>query len=362
MHKLSGKVGKQGLFATVVIGALSFFLTGCQEQEVAAAPSVEKARPARVMVVSEFDDLFTRTFTGRVDAVQTVDLAFQIPGKIIELPIIEGQHIAKGDLIAALDPTDYEIAWREAQVNYEQKKKDLKRYETLKNKDVISEGQYDKAKAAFDLAEVNLDKARQNLGYTKIVAPYDAIVTARKLDNYAIIGAGTSVARLQDVSEVRIDIDVPETLFSQATNSSVLTMTAKFPAVPDKEFQLEYREHTTEVDSVAQTYRVTLAMPNNVDFNILPGMSASVKVGLNSPLGNATAYFVPTSAIGAAADKTPFVWVVDDESKRVSRRSVAVGSILGSFVPILTGLKDGEMVVTAGVSHLLDNQLIAPKL
>lgn len=361
MQKLSGKVSIRGLSAAVVIGALSLALAGCQEQEVAAATDVEKARPARVMVVSEVDDLFTRTFTGRVDAVQTVDLAFQVAGKIVELPIAEGQKIAKGDLIAALDPTDYENAVREAQVNYEQKKKDLQRYETLKNKEVVSEGQFDKAKTAFDLAAVTLDKAKQNLGYTKIVAPYDAIVTARKLDTYAIIGSGTSVARLQDVSEVRIDIDVPETLFSQATEASVLKMTATFPAHPGKEFPLEYREHTTEVDAVAQTYRVTLGMQNDPDFNILPGMTASVKVRLNSPLGEAKAYFVPTSAIGAAADRSAYVWVVDSESKRVNRRPVVLGSVLGSFIPVLSGLKDGEMIVTAGVAHLLEDQLIAPK-
>lgn len=80
-------------------------------------------RPARVMVVSEVDDLFTRDFTGRVDAVQTVDLAFRVSGQLVELPVVEGQRIAKGDLIAALDPTDYENALREARVNFEQKKK-----------------------------------------------------------------------------------------------------------------------------------------------------------------------------------------------------------------------------------------------
>ncbi|AEV38534.1 efflux transporter, RND family, MFP subunit [Pseudovibrio sp. FO-BEG1] len=363
MQKISGKSRIGRLGAPIFVGALALLLASCQEQEIAEAPKTVAPRPARVMVVSEVDDLFTRNFTGRVDAVQTVDLAFRVSGQLVELPIVEGQRIAKGDLIAALDPTDYENALREAQVNYEQKKKDLQRFETLKDKQVISEGQYDNAKTAFDLADVTLDRAKQNLGYTKIVAPYDAIVTSRTLDNYAIINAGTSIARVQDVSEVRIDINVPETLFAQATESSVLKMTAEFPSHPGKVFPLEYREHSTEADMVAQTYRVTLAMDNDSGFNIIPGMTASVKVKLNSlDAAGATAFFVPTSAIGSAPDKSSYVWVVDESEKRVGRRKVLLGTVLGGFIPILSGLKDGEMIVTAGVSHLSENQQIVPKL
>lgn len=213
------------------------------------------------------------------------------------------------------------------------------------------------------MAEVTLDKAKQNLGYTKIVAPYDAVVSSRSLDNYAIINGGTSIARLQDVSEVRIDINVPETLFSQATESSILKMTAEFPSHPGKVFPLQYREHSTEADKVAQTYRVTLAMDNKGGFNIIPGMTASVKVSLNG-LGtrDETAFFVPTSAVGAAPDKSAYVWVVNPDDKRVTRRPVTLGTILGAFIPVLSGLKDGEMIVTAGVNHLDNNQLIIPKL
>ncbi|SDR37558.1 efflux RND transporter periplasmic adaptor subunit [Pseudovibrio sp. Tun.PSC04-5.I4] len=363
MQKISEnrRMGRRG--ATIFVGALAVLLAGCQEQDVAEAPKEAIVRPASVMIVSEIDDLSTRNFTGRVDAVQTVDLAFRVSGQLVELPVSDGQRVKKGDLIAALDPTDYENVVREAQVNYEQKKKDLKRFETLKNKQVISEGKYDGAKTAFDLAEVTLDKAKQNLGYTRIVAPYDAVVTSRSLDNYAIIKDGNSIVRLQDVSEVRIDINVPETLFSQATESSVLKMTAEFPSHPGKVFPLQYREHSTEADKVAQTYRVTLAMDNKSGFNIIPGMTASVKVSLNG-LGNRdeTAFFVPTSAVGAAPDKSAYVWVVNPDDKRVTRRSVTLGTILGAFIPVLSGLKDGEMIVTAGVSHLDNNQLIVPKL
>ncbi|GHB32659.1 hemolysin secretion protein D [Pseudovibrio japonicus] len=347
----------------VFVGALALLLASCQEKEVVEAAETVAPRPARVMVVSEVDDLFTRDFTGRVDAVQTVDLAFRVSGQLVELPVVEGQRIAKGDLIAALDPTDFENAVREAEVNYEQKKKDLKRYETLKNKQVISEGAYDNAKTAFDLAAVTLDKAQQNLGYTRIEAPYDAIVTSRLLDNYTIINGGTSIARVQDMSEVRINIDVPERLFAQATETSVLKMTAEFPSHPGKVFPLEYREHRTEADKVAQTYRVTLAVKDAAGYNIIPGMTASVKVKLNAlDEAHNTAFFVPTSAVGSSPDKTPYVWVVNEDEKRVGRRKVELGTVLGAYIPVLTGLNDGEMIVTAGVSHLSENQQIVPKL
>ncbi|WP_068314432.1 efflux RND transporter periplasmic adaptor subunit [Polycladidibacter hongkongensis] len=361
MLKLNKDMMKFGVIAALSLGGLGL-LAGCQKPASDANAATEAApRPAKVLQIVEQQGLYTRSFTGRVEAVQTVNMAFRVSGQLNELPVLESQRVKKGDLIAALDPTDYENILREAKVNYEQKKLDLQRYDELLKKQVISQGAFDKTRTAYDLAKVTLDKAEQNMGYTKLVAPFDAIITKRLVDNFTTVGQGNAVLRLQDVSEVQIDINVPETLFAQAINSDLRSMTAEFPANPGKAYQLTYREHSTEADPVTQTYRVTLAMPYPNDLSIFPGMTASVRIDARSPhvAGN-DGILLPTSAIGMNPDKTSFVWIVNGTTNAISKRAVQLGQVLGPLVTISGGVDAGETIVVAGVAHLQDGQVIQP--
>ncbi|WP_310619280.1 efflux RND transporter periplasmic adaptor subunit [Flexibacterium corallicola] len=344
--------------ALMVVGG-SLLLAGCSEEK---AEVVEEAQPrlAKVMVVSEEIGTATREFPGRIQPVQTVDLSFRVNGQLEQLPVRESQMVKKGELIAALDPSDYEAVLREAEVNFEKKKLDLGRQQTLRDKKVTSQGQYDDAKAAFDLAEVSLDNAQRNLSYTSIYAPYDAVITSRLLDNYTNISAGTRVVRIQDVSEVQIDINVPETLFARVKESDVLAISASFPAFPGEVFPMEYREHSTEADAVTQTYRVTMAMPYPEDIDLYPGMTASVSVKVRAAdHDSGGAFLIPTTAVTVGADSSPFVWVVNDRNS-VEKRPVEIGAVTGPFIPVETGLSKGETIIAAGASALIPGQTIRP--
>ncbi|MTI17415.1 efflux RND transporter periplasmic adaptor subunit [Rhodobacteraceae bacterium RKSG542] len=347
------------LGASSLLIAAGLLLAGCQ-QDVEETVKEEAPRPAKVMQASQNLNSATRSFAGRVEAVQTVDLAFRVGGQLVQLPVRESQMVKKGDLIAALDPTDYESALREAKVNFEQKKLDLKRLETLKDKDVVSQGSFDNAKTAYDLAAVAVDNAERNLRYTKLLAPYDAVITRRLLDNFTIIQGGTSVVRVQDVSEIQVDINVPETLFARVNEGDIQKIHAEFAALPGKEFPVTYREHSTEVDPVTQTYRVTLTMPQVDGIDIYPGMTASVKVETSSSAEVAEkGFLVPTVAVVSDADKKLYLWVVG-EGNKVERRYVEVGPIMGPFIPVLSGLNQGETFVTAGAASLQSGQTIQP--
>ncbi|OKL45255.1 efflux RND transporter periplasmic adaptor subunit [Pseudovibrio exalbescens] len=346
----------------VAVMALGLMLAGCQEDNTtASATEEEPPRVAPVMTVSAEEGMVTRNFTGRVEAVQTVNLAFRVGGQLTKLPVRESQLVKEGELIAALDPADYEAAVREAEVNIEQRKLDLDRYETLKDKEVVSQGAYDSAKTAYDLAAVQLDNAKRNLSYTKIYAPYDAIISKRLVDNFTIIDAGTSVIRIQDVHEVQIDINVPERLFAQAREQNLISMTAEFPAHPGKEYPLEYREHSTEADPITQTYRVTLAMPHPDDIQVFPGMTASVRIKARQfGMQGSPGLLVPTSAVAADPERDPYVWIFDPDTNTVSKREVEIGTLYGPYIPVVSGLEEGDMIVTAGVGYLQDGETIRP--
>jgi len=354
------------VFRYGAILAAALLLASCQDEGKDAIAEAEAAlmaepRPAKVIKISDQIGLLSRRFTGRVEAVQTVDLSFQVAGRLIELPVLESQPITKGDLVARLDPEDYDRAVREAKLRVTQAKRDLDRLETLKERNVISQKSFDDQKNAYDLALEALDAATQNLEYTEIHAPFDGILTRRLIDNFTTVNVGSAVVRVQDVSEVQIDINVPEALFAKVTANLIASVHAEFPSIPGRQFELIYREHSSEVNEVTQTYRVTLAMPPQADVRIYPGMTASVVAKLKPEgLDMGDALLVPSSAVAVDSDRNTFVWKFDGNAGTVAKTPVTVGVVSGDFLPVTSGLSVGDRIVSAGVSYLSEGQKIRP--
>ncbi|MET1415156.1 efflux RND transporter periplasmic adaptor subunit [Roseibium sp. HPY-6] len=324
------------------------------EAKLHAAP-----RPAKIFTVTDQIGLIERRFAGRVAAVQTVDLSFQVSGKLLQLPVLESQQVKKGDLIAKLDTTDYDRAVREATINLDQAKRELDRLETLKDRSVISQSAFDEQKNEHDLAVERLQEARQNVEYTSLEAPFDGIVSLRLVDNFTTVSVGTPIVRMHDVSEVQVDINVAEALFGRVTESEVSSIEAKFPAYGDKIFPLEYREHSSQVDDVAQTYRITLAMPREEAEQLSPGMTASVIVKLvPEGLELGEQFLVPTASVAVDGEGETFVWKFADDTGAVSKQPVEIGTIMGDYIPVREGLAPGDEIVSAGVAYLSDGQIV----
>lgn len=340
------------------------FLSACQEDVIDPVAQAEAQlhaapRPAKIFTVTDEVGLLERRFAGRVAAVQTVDLSFQVSGKLLELPVRESQRVQKGDLIAKLDPTDYERALREARINEEQAKRELARLETLVQRNVISQASYDEQKDEHDLAIEALAEARRNLEYTTLTAPFEGLVSVRLAENFTTVSVGAPIVTVQDISEVQVDINVAEALFGRVREEQVVSMEATFPAYGDKVFPLEYREHSSQVDEVTQTYRITLGMSREGQEQLFPGMTASVRVKF-LPEGFALGdqFLVPTSSIAINGEGDAFVWKYDETDSQVSRNPVEVGTILGDYIPVMSGLDAGDKIVSAGVAYLSDGQTV----
>ncbi|WP_168206381.1 efflux RND transporter periplasmic adaptor subunit [Labrenzia sp. PHM005] len=350
--------------AVIVLSAA--FLGACQEDVVDPIAEAEAKlhaapRPAKLFTVTDQIGLIERRFAGRVAAVQTVDLSFQVKGRLVELPVLESQQVSKGDLIGKLETADYDRALREATINVEQAKRELDRLETLRDRSVISVSAFDAQKDKYDLAVERLKEAKQDLEYTDLRAPFDGIVSLRLIDNFTTVSVGTPVVRLHDISEVQVDINVAEALFGRVTETEVVSMEARFPAYKDVWFPLIYREHSSQVDDVTQTYRVTLAMPRKDADQLFPGMTASVRVKfLPEGLELGEMFLIPTGSVAIDGDGKSFVWIFDDKSGAVAKRGVEVGTIMGDYIPVSSGLGAGEEIVSAGAAFLSEGQVVRP--
>ncbi|MGY6661278.1 MAG: efflux RND transporter periplasmic adaptor subunit [Glycocaulis sp.] len=341
--------------AALVSAAL---LAACSD--VAATPE-ETLRTARIETVAAPTGLARREFVGRVEARYSVDLAFQVSGRLAEFAIPEGQMVQEGTLIARLEDQDYERALREARVQLQQARTNLDRQQTLHERGIASDAALEDARTAFELRSVALDTMRQNLSYATIEAPFTGLMSRRLVDNFTTLNAGQPVARLQDLSELRVAIAVPESLIATLERPDSYAISARFPFMADREFPLEFRELIAEPDAASQTYKVMFALPENLPGNILPGMTVNVRVQLDQEsLPGGDAVRIPVTALAALPEGGFQVWVFDPDTSEVSARPVRTRGVEGNSALVLEGVQAGEQIVTAGVNALREGMRVRP--
>tara|TARA_R100001143_G_C3348509_1_gene128162 strand:- start:93 stop:1145 length:1053 start_codon:yes stop_codon:yes gene_type:complete len=343
-----------------IVGAVALMATlqACQESTAEQAPG-DTLRTARVETITAGPAYAERRFVGRVAASSTVDLSFQVGGRIVNMPVQEGSIVPAGNLIAELDKTDYERAVREAQVALELSELDHQRNQQMLNNGAIPQATYDRALADLEMRRLALAAAERNLSYASIEVPFDALVTRRLVDSFTQVQAGTEVVRVQDVTELRVNISVPENLMSVLQTPERFSVVAQLSAYPGQSFELEYREHATEADPVTQTYPISFALDRSEAPGALPGMTATVIV--TSRQGAMPDLItVPVAALDTAADGSFRLWVYDQQTAQVSPRTVTVGTLGSERVEIESGVQIGEQIVTAGAHLLRDGMRVTP--
>lgn len=323
-------------------------------------PATEQAvRPAKLFRVVARQQTTSHEFVGRLDAAQTVDVSFEVDGALAELPVREGQAVARGALVAALDPTDFKLAVREAEVQRQLAQQDLDRKASLLRERSISQAAVDEARANFELAQVRHAQAEERLAKSTITAPFDAYVARRYVDNRTRVRVGERIVRLSDLNELKVLTSLPEELVATVTAERVVAVTARFEFLPERTFPLEYRENTGEASDVAQTFEVAFTMPRPPGVNLLPGMTAQVRIELRRPGGDA-GISLPATALMSEPDGDFYVWIYDPQSGRVSHRPVTVAEPTASGVRIVDGLAEGDLVVAAGASQLQEGMQVRP--
>ncbi|MCY4304360.1 MAG: efflux RND transporter periplasmic adaptor subunit [Aestuariivita sp.] len=313
-------------------------------------------RLAKIVSVVETSGEITRQFFGHIAAKQTVDLAFQVSGQIVNLNAIEGQTLSEGDLIAQLDQEPFELALLKARTEQLQADRTLSRLQRLQGNSV-SEVTVNDAQTNAELAAINVINAERSLKQASLVAPFTALVASRLSANFSTINAGTPIVRLHDMSELRIEIDVPEIFFQAAGENPEVDLTAKFPAI-DKEFSIVPREFNAEVSSTGQTFQITLGMPPPEGHIILPGSSVTVTAILK---GGTPKLIIPTSSIISTNAGSPQVMIFDatgSDKGKVRKVDVNITPSRFGKVQVLSGLIAGQEIIASGAALLADGEIV----
>ncbi|MEM0937231.1 MAG: efflux RND transporter periplasmic adaptor subunit [Pseudomonadota bacterium] len=313
-------------------------------------------RFAKIGTVTTQSDDLDRVFFGRVVARQTVDLAFQVSGQILEFPAEEGATLPEGALVAQLDLEPFELALQQSVATREQAARTLERNRRLEGS-AVSPVTVEDAETDDVLAEIAVRDAERDLRLATLTAPFTAIVATRNVSNFTTVSSGTPVVRLHDMSDLRIEIDVPERLFQTAGTDPNVSLFAEFPSNPER-FPLDFREFNAETTDVGQSFSITLGMEPVPGLAVLPGSSVTVYAEF---LDRDAQIEVPATAVILGNDGSASVMVFEEiDADRGTVRQVPIEVVPSSHGALIarTGLSAGQEIVVSGAALLEDGETV----
>ena len=361
------------IFFRLVAGFIPILLVaGCSDPQ---SPVEELVRPLRVMQIGDVAQFVGRSFPGRSAASQEVNLSFRVGGPLITFPAKIGDKVSIGDVLARIDPRDFEITVLNVQGDLQRAQADLvlaeREYKRAVdaeavNPELISEAELDRRLAARDKAKANvsalgasLQAAQNDLSYTNLIAPFAGTIVNNYVENFEDVGLKQPILRLLDTTRMEFTINIPETLISLL--GSVRNINVVFDAFPDISIPAEIAEVGSEASESTRTYPVTLIMDQPETAEILPGMAGKASGTAEAPTEAGQYVVVPVTAVfSKQSDGATNVWIVDKTTNTVSRREVQVGRLVKEGVEVESGLSIGETIAIAGTHFLTEGQQIQP--
>jgi RND family efflux transporter MFP subunit len=346
---------------TLTIVGAAVLLGACSQP----APPVEPVRAVKVLTVGMSAFESGHEYAGEVKARVESRLGFRVAGKITRRVVEQGQRVKAGQLLAELDPRDYQLAADagRAQVTAAATQRDLaaadfRRYKELKEQNFISGAELERRDATLRAAQATLEQAQAQLagqgnqtGYTHLLADVSGVVTAVEAEAGQVVSAGTTVVRIAQDGPRDVVFVLPEDKLATLPVGAGVTVRSWSGGEPLKG---TVREVAASADPVTRTYtvKVTLTAPQ------APPLGATVYV---APAGSAQAAVavikLPTSALRQEG-KGSAVWVLDTASMTVRSQPVQIATADGNEAVIAAGLLPGQKVVSAGVHVLSPGQKV----
>ena len=352
---------KRGARAAILALSAVTLLAACQRAQEAPAPEI---RPVRAITIGERQGGDTVALTGTVQAQTEVNLSFRVDGRMVERRVDVGETVRRGQVIARLDPQNEESGLQAAraqataaQARLVEARNHFARMKDLITDNSVSRTQYDQAEAMLRTAESGVEGAQsqvalaQNrLGYTTLVSDVAGVVTAVGPEPGEVVGAGRMVVQVAREGARDAVFDVPARVKDAApANARIAVTLVSDPKVTATGM---VREVAPRADPITGTFRVRVRLADPP-----PAMRLGTTVAGRISLAGAPTIEVPPSAV-TRSDRQASVWIVDPKTGTVAARPIEIRSSDPNRVEVASGLKPGDVVVTAGVHALRSGQKV----
>lgn len=334
------------LFLAVSLGVC---LSACRSSE----EKEQTTMMVKAETVKSYQNELRTTYPGRIRAAAEVDLSFRVAGPLVRMPAEVGRYVRKGDLIAEIDPRDYELQFQATEAQYNQVKAEAERVIELYNRKSVPVNDYDKAVSGLQQISSKYTAHANALRDTRLLAPFDGYIQKKYFDANETVAAGMPVISMINTEYFEIEIDIPSSDYIHQD------LFRKFSCVadvfPDHVFPLALIDIAKKAN-LNQLYRVRLRLKPDPRLPLAAGMSVNVMIDYE--VGELPLTQVPLSAVFEEKGLS-MVWVYSPAEQTVTRRQVFVRQILKDGTVVLDrGVESGELVVSAGVHKLKDGMSV----
>jgi multidrug efflux system membrane fusion protein len=343
------------------LASLALLLVACSRPE----PPEEPVRAVKVITVGAEAFSSHHEYAGEVRARLESTLGFRVGGKLLKRQAELGQQVKAGQVLAQLDPQDYQLAANAARAqvtaastNRDLAAADFRRYQALKEQNFISGAELERREASLKAAQAQLAQAQSQLavqgnqtGYAVLTADVSGVVTAVAAEPGQVVAAGAPVVRIAADGVRDVVFSVPEDRLAsiKVGAPASIRVWAQGAELPGK-----VREVAASSDPVTRTFLVKVS----VDAKEAPALGATASVLLDA--GGAVGLPViklPTSALRQEGQATA-VWLVDKASMTLKSQVIQVATADGNEAVVAAGLQPGMLVVSAGVHVLSPGQKV----
>ncbi len=361
--------------ALIACGLLALASLGCGQPE---PPAELPPRAIRWMTVTRDLPAEQRTISGIVMAIDETSLAFEVGGTVLDVKVNLGDHVERDQVLARLDPEPFELAVRDAdaeltaaiarneaaQANYE-------RTQALFDANVASQQELDRDVAQRDSTSSRVDAARARLNLTRrdlrrsvLRAPFEGSISVRNVDPAMKLASGQVAFEMDsEESGLRVEVQMPETLIARIERG--MRAEASFPSVgsADDQAASPVEAKVTEIGTRAGTGNAFPVRADLVDTpaGIRSGMTAELTFSLprvDADQLGIDGFLVPFAAVRVEQGEQFSAFVFDEASSTVRMTPVQTGGVRDNEIAVLSGLTEGDVIATAGVSFLRDGQTV----
>jgi len=353
----------------LLVGLSGVFSTAVARDNSSEANSKQDVQsvPVRVMKVQSQDLPIVVESVGRVYPMRSVTVTAEIPGKVARYLADVGDRVKEGQVLIEIDPTDYQLAYEEAQAaltaaqaGLEAAAKAHERAKTLLPRKVISPDSFDRIEAEYKAAqaqtiraEVGVKAARERLNKTRLTAPFASLVAARYIEIGQMIGAGVPLMTLADLEQVKIKIYLAEQDYVEVDPPDPVRV--RIEAYPDLEFNGRIGRIDIQADPMTNTFGIEVILDNK-DRLLKAGLSARVYLTTRVL---PEVILIPSSAVLFRAQDAE-VFIVEPDGT-AQARSVVLGQTYGGSVLVAKGLNPGESLIVSGQNYVKSGQKVTVK-
>ena len=309
------------------------------------------------------DETMRLDYPGRVKASQDISLSFKVSGTLERFHVEEGQTVRAGQMIANLDPVDYQVQLDATEAEYKQIKADAERIMAMYEEDVATASDNDKAVYGLEQITAKRKHHQDELNYTRLTAPFDGTIQKKLFEEHETVGAGTPVVTMVSGGLPEIEINIPASDYVKRATFRQFTCT--FEVYSGKVYDLKLISISPKANS-NQLYTVRLQVLKGDNPLPSPGMNTMVSIVCSEDAGaegvsSSEQLAVPTSALLTKDGKT-VLFVYDSAAGKVRANRVEIQQLLSNGKAVVTsdGLSVGDKIVVAGIHFIEDGESVSP--